>query len=421
MLATVLAFSLLVIGLLFFLYTSKAQRIHSDAELDIFAEGVLSLCGASGSSTQACYDTEIPKIMNQGVSLEQAFDVVRLVQKQNDTYWFCHAAAHKISANEYYKDPAQWRSIMTRCPVGICSNGCLHGALQERFSKASLSGVEIHDLLPDLKDICEKREGWNPTNQEKSSCYHEIGHLSMYLADANVVESAKVCDALAQRPDGRDYRETCYEGIFMQVFEPREPDDFGLIYKLIPKKDAISVCEQYEAGVQKGACWKAGWQGVYKNFCDTFSDTVRTACFREAWVIESEGSLRTTEGVIDYCSYALDTGEKKKCFNKLFYGLMASYQFDTDKMKKLCLELPLDIKAQCFANTASRLIETDRLLIERAVAICDYAAERGVGEVCYKEMSYYAGFLYAPESKDFTKLCMLLPTQWQTKCLTNSN
>lgn len=380
------------------------------------AREVVDLC-SDANSRQACYDIEIPRLMNEGLSMEESFEVIRKVQADDPGYWFCHAGAHKISANEYYRDPSQWANVMTRCPVGICSNGCLHGTLQERFKAESLSGAQMEELLPDLQDICEPRENWSPTEQERASCYHEIGHLSMYLTGGDVVASGAVCDRMAVRPDGRDYRQTCYEGVFMQVFEPREPDDFALIYDIVPAKERLSQCDMYLPGVEKGACWKIGWIDGYRDFCDALSGGMRSACFREAWVVESDRLTASADAILGFCSYSDDAVEKRKCFNTLFYGVMATVHFDVEKMKPLCDALPFDVKNQCYANTASRMIETDGTLGGQALALCGHASEVGAGDACYAELAHYASFVFRPGSERFLGLCAGMPEPWRATCL----
>lgn len=387
----------------------------SDSTLAEISENIVATC-AKDTARQNCYDNEIPKVLDQGVSFEESIEIIKLIQNQDSGYWFCHAVAHKLSSKEYYKNPDGWKDVMTRSPMGICSNGFLHGALQAHFSTEALSGTQIKELLPDLQAICEKRENWEPTPQQQSSCYHELGHLSMYLTHGDILEAAKVCGTVGIRPDGRNYLQTCHEGIFMQVFEPREPDDFELIYDIVPQKEKLTVCEKYSEGVEKGGCWKIGWVEKYKDFCNGFQGDLRFACFREAWVVKSD-AIQNAPAVMDYCSYTNDSNENRKCYNKLFYALMSIFHLDTKRMEPICIGLPLKVKDQCFANTASRLIETDRRLIDESVQVCDEAAKLGVGDECYKELSHYAGFVFKRGSEEFNELCSSLPENWEKDCL----
>lgn len=405
------------IGIFIFLFFAF-QFFNNPRSLEKISAEIIKLC-VTEDSRQTCYDTEIPKIIDRGLTLEQSIDVIKLIQNQDSGYWFCHAVAHKLTTKEYYKNPKAWKEIMVRSPMGMCSNGFLHGALQAHFSTETLNGVQMSELMPDLQTICEKRENWQPTSQQQSSCYHELGHLSMYLTHGNVREAAKVCSTVGLRSDGRNYLQTCHEGIFMQVFEPREPDDFELIYDIVPQKEKLGVCEQYSDGVMKGGCWKIGWVEKYKEFCNQFEGDVRSACFREAWVIKSD-DIQKAEAIVEYCTYAEDISEKRKCYNKLFYSLMSIFNFDTKKLIPICLGLPQSIKGQCFANTASRLIETDRRLIKESVAVCKEADKIGIANECYQELSHYAGFVFPVKSPEFYELCDNLPNKWKEQCLSRN-
>ncbi len=385
------------------------------SNLQTIATQIVEFC-ANSRSRQSCYDLEIPKLMGQGISMQQSFDVIKLIQNQDGGYWFCHAVAHKLSTNEYNKNPSNWRNVMTECSVGMCSNGCLHGAMQAHFSSESLNGVQLAEVMPDLQTICEQRSNWQPTQQQQSSCYHELGHLSLYLTNSDVVRAGDICNTVSVKTDGRNFLQTCNEGIFMQVFEPREPDDFALIYDIVPEKEKLTICDKYSTGVEKGGCWKIGWVEKYKDFCNGFSGDLRFACFREAWVINSD-TIQTGPAVLDYCSYTTDLSENRKCYNKLFYALMSIFHMDHELMKPICNALPQNIKAQCLANTASRLIETDKRLIDQSVEVCNYAFNLGVGEDCYAELTHYAQFVFSTESPEFNKICKAMPEKWSKKCL----
>lgn len=409
-----------VIGIVLLLSISGALLYFSSfssktLSLQKYADHVIKECASSESSLR-CYDKMIPQIMDEGASMEDAFAVIRLVQAKDTRYRFCHVAGHKISTNQYMRDPSDWKEVLTKCPTGICSNGCLHGALQARFNSDSLSPTEIRDVLPELNDVCEPRASWKPTPKEQSSCYHEIGHLSMYVTNANIPAAFDICRKTGVKSDGRNYLQTCSEGIFMQVFEPREVDDFALIYRLVPDKDKLSECSVYSDPLQKGGCWKNGWKAGYKTFCNQFEPQLRESCFREAWVIQDK-ELESASGLAAYCTYSTDPTEKARCFNKLIFGLMASFDFDQERMKNLCKELPRDLQGPCFAHVASRLIETDKELIADSLAMCKFADKYGVAETCYDELTYYANFLYAQDSSEQKKLCAGMPEKWREVCL----
>src|SRR5690606_4527381 len=126
----------------------------------------------------SCYDKELPKLMDEGFSMEDAFAVTRLVQDRDPSYQYCHVLGHELSAKETAKDPDNWKSVIARAPIGVCSNGAIHGAFQERFRVASFAGKSVDDLVPELLRICKANEDWHPTGMPEATCIHRLGHLT---------------------------------------------------------------------------------------------------------------------------------------------------------------------------------------------------------------------------------------------------
>ena len=384
------------------------------------ADKILEKCSQelSDGGRRICYEAEVPKLMGD-ISLQDAFRVTELIQEQDKGYLWCHNMGHQISEREYAKDPSRWKEVMTQCPVGTCSNGCLHGAIQAHFREASATGVQLEELISDLQTLCEERDYWRPTGLEQASCYHELGHFSMYLTDSDITEAVHVCERVGVKEDGRKFVRTCTEGIFMQVFEPRDPEDFALVYDLIPLKELLPSCEQFE-GEEKGGCWTRAWGGDARYFCEQFIGKTKSACMREAWVVYDKEKIETPEGVLEYCSYSDVRSEKKLCYNTLFFSLMSVFEFDEKRMQKLCEGLPREVMRQCFTNVAGRMVETDKDLITKAVGVCEHASTFGFGEKCYHEILIYADFSLHRGSEEFQQYCSHLPEPWNSKCLDSS-
>ena len=363
------------------------------SKLQKWADEVIAVCKQK-SYPPSCYDEEIPKVMDHGLTMEEGFEVTRLVQAQNPNYFYCHVLGHHLSEKETAKDPSNWASVIARCPIGMCSNGCLHGAFQERFRDDVMSDKQIQALLPQISQICEKNTGRNFTGLEQASCYHALGHLSMYITGANLQISTNVCDKVAVKPDQHEnYTQTCYEGVYMQMFQPLEPEDFALVKKIAPKTTTQA-----------------------ETLCDTFTGERQAACHRESWPLYKD-SIKTAPGLKHFCDLVPDPKEIQRCFNAMFYVLTAQFNFDESRIVPLCEALPEKRKAQCFANAASRFIETDYRLIPRAVDLCKAAAANGVGDRCYGELLFYSTFNFHKGSTEFNQLCNALPEPWTSACL----
>jgi len=355
-----------------------------------YAVNILGTC-SSESHRPSCYDKEIPKLMSK-ISMEEAFEVTRIIQEQDDGYFYCHVLGHNLSAKETSKDPDKWQDVVARCPMNTCSNGCIHGAFQERFRAEALPDATIEELKPELAGICEKRTGWDPTGMESATCYHALGHLTMYMTDANISRSTRLCEEVTAISGSDRFTPICFDGAFMQIFQPLEPEDFVLIEGKQPTKEELfSFCGEFD-GYKRGSCWNEGWP-----------------LYRE--------QIIKPEGVIEFCSALIDPTLQHRCYNAMFYVVPTQFQLDEGRIKKFCSGLPDPQRGQCFANAASRFIETDARLISSSAQMCQHAANFGVDEECYRELLFYSRYNFHAGSEDFIKLCSALPEPWGNKCL----
>ena len=361
-------------------------RVTENEKYQRYADQILKLCGDK-NYRPACYDEEIPKLMDS-ISMEDAFKVTKLVQKQDSEYLYCHVLAHNLSAQEVAKNPDNWKDVVIRCPSGTCSNGCIHGGFQERFRAESFSAEQIEVLVPDLKILCEPRGLWKPTGLEQGSCYHALGHLTMYLTAADIDTSLKLCDRVAL-----PFLQLCYDGAFMQIFQPLEPEDFALIAGKEVKKEKL------------------------KDFCSNFKGKQKSSCWSEGWPLFRPELLKPA-GLVAFCSLD-NTPEPERCISTLIYVLSAQFHLDADKIVNYCSDLPEVWQGRCFANAATRMIETDYSLAERAVSVCNAPSRLEVKNECFRELLIFSTYNYHPKSEGFYTLCESLPGDWQTKCLAN--
>ena len=368
---------------------------YKDGKIAQEAARVIEAC-QSESYRPACYDTEIPKVMDRGLSFEESFKVTALIQEQDSSYWYCHVLGHNVSAKEAAKDISKWTEVVARCPTGVCSNGCLHGAFQERFRGEHVNEEELEALIPEIKGICERGEGHrNYTGLEQASCYHALGHLTMYITNADINRAIDVCDRVSI--DGeRRFDNLCYDGAFMQIFQPLEPEDIALVQDIAPttQKEAIAYCAQFEG-------------------------TRRTSCYMESWPLFVDSFDKEYGAIEDFCDRSFSSRDKTRCFNGVFYVMAARSNFDEERVAEICSFVSDEVKAQCYANSASRFLETDYKLAQKAVDVCEQAGEEGVSEQCYEELLFYSAYNYHAGSEPFTKLCESLPEPWSARCSNN--
>jgi hypothetical protein len=375
-----------------FLFATEYMR-GGDSSLQRYAEEAIEAC-KNAVYRPSCYDEEVPKIMDEGISMEEAFEVTALIQQRDPEYWYCHVLGHNLSAKEAAKDILKWSEVVSRCPSGMCSNGCLHGAFQERFRGEHVSDEELEALIPEIDSICKIDGGVRDfTGMEQASCYHALGHLTMYITNADIDRSLSICNRVSVYGQ-YDFSELCYDGAFMQIFQPLEPEDIALVQDIAPQT-----------------------QDQARDFCGQFSGGVRTSCSIETWPLFIDEVIASAEALTAFCERGFGKEAKRRCYTGLFYVLAPRTNFDTEAVAQMCNGLSANLKAQCYANSASRFMETDYHLAERAVELCELAEAEGVGRACFEELLFYSAYNYKAGSDSFKQLCNAFPEPWRERCV----
>ena len=388
----------IVAAVLLCIFSFAEHNTTSNKEtFETYAAQILAEC-EDASYRPTCYEEEVPKLLGT-FSLEDTFEVVRQLQKEDESYRFCHVLAHELGEREVAKDPSRWFDIIPRCPQdGLCSNGCVHGAAVERFSQEVLNDEQITSIIPDLDHACEPRDGFNPTLLDQAICYHGIGHMAMHITKADIPKSLDICDQIVYKEDGRNFERVCDEGVFMQIFQPLEPEDYALVEALpmIPTADNLN------------------------EFCNYYDKNERAACWREGWPL-IEDSTRSSEGIVRFCSNTADAIEERICYDTAL-SVMARHSLDTPgRAHTICGGLPEERQGQCYRISAVAIIEEDRTRGVEAVEFCEAISEEDPQNACYEGLVNAINFVFHAESENQQNVCDALPNPWNERCLERSN
>lgn len=384
--AAALAFiSLSALALSLFVFSER-----SDTSIAAHAQQVLTRC-ADAQHRPTCYNREIPKLMDV-LKLSEAFDVTRIVQQYDTAFNYCHVLGHELGEREVANDPGNWMHVVTQCPAdGMCANGCLHGALVARFSADALTDAEIEAALPDLSVACERRDGFDPSQLDQAVCYHGLGHLAVYMTGADIPDALAICDRLGKKTDGRDLRNVCYEGAFMQIFQPLEPEDEALTEDIsVTKANARDFCDRFGTPAKQAACW------------------------REAWPL-FRSTAQTPEGVVAFCEQTRHTEYRAQCLNMLFYTIGQGNHFNTAETSEFCAAVQTPHQAMCYAANAKAMVQAEPELASRAAALCD-RAQGDARAACFRELDAYAAYRFTAGSAAFARLCERIPETFQRTC-----
>ncbi len=344
----------------------------------------------SASDHQTCYEREVPNLYPK-YSIPQLFDIVREIRKKDPTYQFCHVLSHKLGEKVVAENPERWIEAMhLNPPDGLCSNGFVHGVIGGRFRAEVLDEKTLETLIPDFTKACESHDSWEPSDLDRAMCYHGMGHLYDFITDADLPLALSLCERTT--PDGVE--RMCREGVFMQIFQPLEPDDFLMIERMPLKPSTTTV----------------------RSFCSRFTkDEYEGACLRESWPFFREAILKGT-GVAKFCSGQPNTEEETNCYQSAtaIIGRMSLQK--PEQAAGACNALPLSRKTLCFVTVAQALIEEDRKDVGKAIALCR-RAPKDIAEECIASLAGRATYFLGGNSSRIRDFCRIFPLEFQAKCL----
>ncbi|MSU74074.1 hypothetical protein EXS56_02960 [Candidatus Kaiserbacteria bacterium] len=328
--------------------------------------------------------------------MERTFAVVRLIQDIDSDYQSCHVLAHIITEKEVAKDPSKWKDVVVRSPIGICGSGAMHGAFQERFREDSFPNASVSEIQSMLSGVCDPRDGWNPTYLDRSSCMHGMGHLLLYVTDADVRKSVALCEVVAPSSD-YDFRQTCLDGVFMQLYQPLEPEDEVLIHEI------ASAAKQT------------------KKFCAQFTGLTYNVCVKESWPAVL-GSADTPVGFEALCAQTTNRNAQITCASGLMYPVIENLHYDMPHIESFCKGVvDKGIRDICWARTASKFVWADWRNIPIALNICSAVVPEESKSACWEELESYAVQGMPQRSPQTKTLCGGMPEPWRTTCATRTS
>lgn len=384
-----------VLAVLFFVAALLGVTLVPKRMLPVTILTRLEVFTCRNSHTEAekeiCYQKHVPKLIDEGVSMETTFAVLAAILRIDPGYQSCHVAAHLISGREVAKDPTQWKTVLLRVPTNICGSGALHGAFQERFKVESMPDVTTAQLRDLLDGVCDAQGGWNPPMLDRSSCMHGMGHMFLYITNADVKRSVALCDALGRKADF-DFRQTCTEGVFMQVYQPIDQEDENLVRNLFAaSRDTVSFCAPYK-GMAHLSCVKETWPAV-------------------------ENSATDPEIFTSLCRQLKDPADARYCAGGLMYPVIEMLHYDIPTIERFCEGLQdQEFRNICWARTASKMVWADWSQSDKAVAICN-SAPSGAQQDCWNELINFASGGLPKGSRETRALCGGMPDPYRTACV----
>ena len=361
------------------------------------ARKMVSICAkeTDGGSSH-CYEREVPALYPK-YSIGQIFDIIRQIRLLDPSYQFCHVLGHKLGERLVAEDPEHWMDLLSLNPTdSMCSSGFTHGVVSERFRSEVLTDDEIEKTIPDFKRACEPSDRKDLSGLDQAMCYHGLGHLFFFITDANIEKALEICERTAySQTQWSDFRRVCYEGVFMQIYQQIEPDDFLLVERMSIKPSTTTV----------------------RRYCARFTnDAYESACLRESWVY-SRDEIMSGTGVVKFCSGQPSHEAEIQCYDTATSLIGGFNLSEPEKAAKACDNIPSEWRALCYTAAARGILEEDYNAATKAVAMCERAKEGNIVNECLSALVDLAEFIVGDGKKHLQSFCAAFPAEFKYICL----
>ncbi|NBV77732.1 hypothetical protein EBR66_06230 [bacterium] len=364
----------------------RYSKINENDSVVRDARTIVATC-RSVTDYSKCYEREIPNLSGPR-SVAYIFKVIAQIRVLDPRYQFCHLAAHKVGALRVLDDPEKWIDALHENPHdGLCSNGFIHGVIIGKFRDRVITDEQFRDELPQFERACEPTDSWQPSGLDKAMCYHAIGHLFTFVTNADMHRSLAMCRAVAAGP--RDaYLRVCQEGVFMQVYQPVEPDDFELLTHLpyVPTKDTFrKFCADFPKVDEYGACRREAAallrpylkRGIGSQlFCDGMPPDQSEACYQSVVTLIGRTNLGKADAIVEGCKN-MPASWRSECFGRSALAVIEEMRTDSEPAFAVCMRAEGATRSDCFAFLAERapyVFSTERERTEFCTAISRYGA-----------------------------------------------
>src|SRR5258708_416975 len=253
----------------------------------------------------------------------------------------CHGIAHEIGHRAYdkYKNFAEAMKYQNV----VCSDGYLHGVIEQRFFYAK----NPEAILSDMKTVCDGVK-------ESGRCYHGVGHGLMYYFANDLPKVLDVCDKYKNAAQGR-----CYEGAFMENFLS-DAVIHPSVY--LDSKNSLYPCPT-ELSRYKSYCYfyapiyylslHSNYYAAALEWCTTAEKVGVPECIRGVGSLAMKYNIDQPKAVEAICNRAKNKQQTSSCID----GMVSYYLTFYDHLSKaidMCATMELKNQPACNAAVDRR-------------------------------------------------------------------
>ena len=242
----------------------------------------------------------------------------------------------------------------------------------DRFKEEKLLPSQFDAFTKELNGLCEPRNNKLMSDHERFGCYHALGHLLMYATDADTNHSVDLCTRLTRFTNNPMMTSSCNDGVFMQIFQPLEPEDFALIKGKVPEKGSLF------------------------QYCGAFSQEAQTSCWSEGWPLYFK-RIEDPKETVAYCLRLPREEQRAWCVSGMFSRMVTHFNLDETRIGHYCDQVPANLKGKCYGISASRMLDIDKRLLDRANRFCGGIKEESMRKECFINIESTVRFISSPQ------------------------
>lgn len=258
--------------------TRQQLTAHPDEDPSDLVHRTMAAC-FRGGGRHDCYKDAAQRFF-QRFGLQGTLALLAQNESVPEVYARCHEVTHYLSRQEFERVESI-PLVYAQCD-STCHGGCYHGTLEASLARTTSGDAAADALADQFPRVCG-----SPTDYARplvrNECFHGLGHAAMFVTDADLPRSLRLCDTLTTQ----DLRERCYSGVFMENSSSSTNLDHPSAY--ISATDPYFPCNRLDERYLK-ICYRYqsshfallsrhDWQKV-SALCEGVPAAYRTECFR---------------------------------------------------------------------------------------------------------------------------------------------
>lgn len=305
----------------------------------------LQICYGVGGKDD-CYKKVAALFFNR-FGLKKTLALFAQNEDYPEVYARCHEVTHFLSRSEYER-LGSIAGVYAQCD-STCHGGCYHGTL-EAYLKENTN--------TDFAKICGRLEEYDKP-LIFYECMHGLGHAAMFITDAEVPMSLKLCD----RIESLENQERCYSGVFMEnsssstnLDHPSKfvrADDPYYPCNILEEK-YLKLCYRYQSS-HFALIAKHDWQKV-ASLCMGVPENYRVECFRTIGT-NQVGFTQDINQMRANCDLMPSFEYRNVCVVGVISSMAYRFVGNSEKMVNFCKTVDEGYRQDCFRQIGASFLD----------------------------------------------------------------